>query len=249
MTPASPRTSEPCTEVSVQCLESADEVAAWVADRISAEAEEAIRARGRFGLVLAGGRTPVAAYTLLAGRAEEWERWHIFYGDERCLPVEHPERNSQAAGVAWLDRVGLPGANQHPIRAELGAETAAADYAAVIAPLLPFDLVLLGMGEDGHTASLFPGLPLEDDGLVIPVHGAPKPPAQRVSLTPRALAASRSALIIVTGAGKRAALDDWRRGRASPVSRVASLAPATLLVDRDAWGPGPVTNLPRHPSG
>ncbi len=249
MTPPYPRTSKPCTEVSVQCLESADAVAAWVADRISAEAEEAIRERGRFGLVLAGGRTPVAAYTLLAGRAEEWERWHIFYGDERCLPVEHPDRNSHAAGTAWLDRVGLPGANQHPIRAERGAVAAAADYAAAIAPMLPFDLVLLGMGEDGHTASLFPGLPLEDDGLVIPVHGAPKPPAERVSLTPRALAASRSVLIVVTGAGKRAALDDWRRGRPLPVSRVASLACATLVVDRDALGPDPVAILPCRPPG
>jgi 6-phosphogluconolactonase len=242
-TPHAP-VSGPCPASDVHCLDSADDVATWLADRISAQAAAAVRERGRFSLVLAGGRTPLAAYTLLADRAEEWERWHIFYGDERCLPVDDPERNSRAAATAWLDRVSLPRSNQHPIPAELGAEAAAAAYADEIADWMPFDMVLLGMGEDGHTASLFPGQGLAEDRLVIPVHGAPKPPADRVSLTPGALAASRVAMIVATGAGKRAALDEWRRGQPLPVARVAALACAEVVVDRDAAGPGPISVLP-----
>jgi 6-phosphogluconolactonase len=244
-----PPASGPCRASDVHCLDSADGVANWLADRISAQAAVAIGERGRFSLVLAGGRTPLAAYTLLAHRAEEWERWHIFYGDERCLPVDDPERNSRAAAAAWLDRVPLPSSNQHPIPAELGAEAAAAAYKDALAAWMPLDLVLLGMGEDGHTASLFPGHGAEEDRLVIPVHGAPKPPSDRVSLTPRALAASRSALIIVTGAGKRAALDEWRRGQPLPVARVAALTCAQVVVDRDAAGPGPISVLPDGAAG
>jgi 6-phosphogluconolactonase len=222
--------------VQLQCLPSADAVAGEVARRMLDAAREAITARRRFALVLAGGRTPLAAYTLLAGREADWDHWHIFLGDERCLGPQDPGRNSVAVAGAWIERVPIPEENVHWIPAELGAEAAATGYEAVIAPVLPFDLVLLGMGEDGHTASLFPRHAIPRDSLVIPVRDAPKPPPERVSLAPRALTACREMLILVTGAEKREALDAWRRGADLPVARVASRGRARVLIDDAAAG-------------
>jgi 6-phosphogluconolactonase len=230
--------------IAVECLESAAAGAAAAARRIRAAAVRSIAARGRFHLVLAGGTTPLAAYTLLADWPAEWEHWHIFLGDERCLSASDRDRNSVAAARVFFDRVPIPSANLHLMAAERGAEAAAAAYAAQIRPFLPFDLVLLGMGEDGHTASLFPGHEIPPGPLVIPVHGSPKPPPDRVSLTPRALAASRDLLILVTGAGKRKALDAWRQGADLPVARVASMGSALVLADRDALGTTGATHLP-----
>jgi 6-phosphogluconolactonase len=222
--------------IEVRCLVDADAVAGAMASEILAAAAEAIGGRGRFALVLAGGRTPLAAYNLLVGEDADWDRWHIFLGDERCLAASEPGRNSASAAEAFVDRVPIPAENIHWIPAELGAESAAEAYEAVIAPVLPFDLVLLGMGEDGHTASLFPGHPLSEGPLVVAVEGAPKPPPERVSLTPRALAACRRMLIVITGADKRGAVDAWRRGADLPVIRVASQGRARVLLDEAAAG-------------
>lgn len=224
----------PGVSIQLQCLPSADAVAAEAATRVLRAAEGAIGARGRFALVLAGGRTPLAAYTLLVGQETDWDRWHIFLGDERCLGPEDPGRNSLAAARAFLQQVPIPRHNIHWIPAELGAELAAAAYASVIAPVLPFDLVLLGMGEDGHTASLFPGHSIPKGALVIPVRGAPKPPPERVSLSPKALGACREMLILITGADKRAALAAWRGGADLPVARVATRGRARVLSDTSA---------------
>ena len=100
------------------------------------------------------------------------------------------------------------------------------------------------MGEDGHTASLFPGREIPLGHLVIPIHGSPKPPPDRVSLTQQALAASRDLLFVITGAGKRAALDAWRLGADLPVARVASTGSAVVLADLDALGGSRLTSLP-----
>lgn len=199
-------------------------------------AQEAIGARRIFRLVLAGGSTPGRAYRLLAKARQDWTAWEIFWGDERCLPADHPERNSMLAQQAWLAQVPIPAAQVHVIPAELGAEAAAAAYAKTIIDKMPFDLVLLGMGEDGHTASLFPGSP-DAAGPVIAVHGAPKPPAARVSLNYRSLRACRRQLILVGGAGKAAALAAWRQGEMLPIARAAS-DNACLLVDALAAGRG-----------
>jgi len=224
----------PDTSIDFQCLDSAAQVAETTTRRLLDAAGRAIGERGRFQLVLAGGRTPLAVYRHLVDQPADWARWHIFFGDERCLPTDDPERNSLAARRAWLDLVPIPPDNIHPIPAELGAATAAARYADLIRDQLPFDLVLLGLGEDGHTASLFPGHPLQDGDLVIPVRGAPKPPAERVSLTPQALGSSRAILILVTGRGKREALARWRAGADLPVSRIVTSGRLEVLMDAEA---------------
>ncbi len=180
-----------------------------------------------FSLVLAGGTTPLATYRLLAGNGIAHPDWHLYYGDERCLAPEHPERNSH-----MVEQTGLPDlvGGHLPIPAELGAETAALRYTGLIMPALPFDMVLLGMGEDGHTASLFPSQSWPE-APVIPVHDAPKPPPERVSLSPATLQASRRMLILVSGESKRQALRAWRRGADLPVARVAACPQAVVLVE------------------
>lgn len=197
-------------------------------------AQEAIDERRIFRLVLAGGSTPGRAYQWLATARQEWAAWEIFWGDERCLPVDHPGRNSWTAQQEWLAHVPIPAAQVHIIPAEIGAELAAAAYAETIADQLPFDLVLLGMGEDGHTASLFPGA-ADATGAVIAVHGAAKPPAERVSLNYPSLRACRRQLILVSGAGKAAALAAWRQGDPLPIAQAAT-DNACLLVDTKAAG-------------
>ena len=185
-------------------------------------------------MVLAGGRTPQSMHELLADATTDWARWQIYFGDERCLPPADLERNSRTAELAWLDRVPILAENVHTIPVELGAEAAAVAYAPRVAAALPFDLVTLGVGEDGHTASLFPGQEHPLDELVHAVRDAPKPPPDRVSLSARALSQAREILILVTGAGKREAVLAWREGKTLPIALVGGNAGVDVLLDRAA---------------
>lgn len=218
--------------VNTQVLADPGAVAAEACRLIAAAAREAIGQRSVFRLVLAGGSTPGGAYERLAASAQNWAAWEIFWGDERCLPIEHPGRNSRLAQDQWLGHVAIPVRRIHPIPAENGAARAAVEYAELIAGQLPFDLVLLGMGEDGHTASLFPGA-AGSMAPVIAVYDAPKPPAERVSLNFQTLGACRQQLVLVTGAGKSTALAAWRQGKSLPISH-AVRADACLLLDTAA---------------
>ncbi len=194
-----------------------------LADALCDEAEAAIAARGAFHLVLAGGNTPRALYAELARRGAGDACWHVWYGDERCLPAGHPERNSVMAETAWLAASAIPPANRRPIPAERGASEAAAIYAGWLAGLGEFDLALLGMGEDGHTASLFPGRDngtAPDSPSALAVFDAPKPPPERVSLSLARLNHSAKVWFVVSGEGKRDALQRWRSGEPLPVAAV-----------------------------
>jgi 6-phosphogluconolactonase len=211
-------------------------VAEATANAVLDSARAAIARHGRFRLCLAGGTTPAAAYERLRDADADWTRWWIYHGDERCVPQDDAQRNSLAADTSWLAQVPIPREQVFPIPAELGAEEGALEYQKVVESALPFDLVLLGIGEDGHTASLFPGRAVPDEGLVMPVHESPKPPPDRVSLTPAALADCRKMLILVTGVGKAEAIERWRSGEALPVAQVAAAAPSTVYIDRAAAG-------------
>jgi len=131
--------------------------------------------------------------------------------------------------------MSLPTARRFPIPAELGAEAAALAYAQTIREKLPFDVVMLGMGEDGHTASLFPGFVDDPTALTQTVFDAPKPPPERVSLSVVALQACRQQLVLVTGAGKVEALAQWRSDVPLPIA-LAVRDDACLLVDAAAYG-------------
>ncbi len=215
-------------------LPDADRVALAAVRLIVEAAAQAIAQRGRFRLVLAGGRTPETAYRLLSKETSNWDNWELFFGDERCLPTDHAERNSQMAERVLLSQVPFAADRVHPIAAERGAEVAAASYARIIAAAVPFDLVLLGVGEDGHTASLFPGRPLDPEAWTVPVHDAPKPPPDRVSLGLKALQSTRQLLVLATGVSKREALRGWRAGEELPIARVCQDQRVTLLLDEAA---------------
>ena len=196
-------------------------LATQLAQTILADAQACIDKRGRFTVVLAGGTTPRQVYARLAQAPADWSRWHVYFGDERCYPFGHPERNDSMARSVWLHQVSIPRANVHPISsAGWGPDAAARRYAEVL-PKGLFDLTLLGLGEDGHTASLFPGQVWGEGRLappVLAVFHAPKPPEQRVSLSARRLSQSRKVIFVVTGAGKAEAVARWKMGEAIPAS-------------------------------
>ncbi|GAC1508467.1 MAG: 6-phosphogluconolactonase [Candidatus Dormibacteraceae bacterium] len=207
-------------------LETADDVAEAAAAQIS----EALW-KGARTLVLAGGSTPRKCYELLAKKEIEWGRVSVLFGDERCVRPDHPESNYRMAREALLDRVAP--ATVYRMPAELGPDEGAALYAHAIAMVSPLDFVILGIGEDGHTASLFPGHPaLKATGLTVGIHDAPKPPPERVTLTLPALESARTVLILATGAGKADAVARAKRGEV-PSGMIAG---ARWLIDRAAAG-------------
>ncbi|MDN5925247.1 MAG: 6-phosphogluconolactonase [Xanthomonadales bacterium] len=205
------------------------EASRWVLDAAAA----AIAARGVFHVVLAGGGTPKPTYHALRDAQTDWRAWHVYYGDERCVPEHDPQRNSAMARQAWLDHVPLPEANIHAIPAERGAEQGAQAYADTLRDVGAFDLVILGLGEDGHTASLFPGHDWGEDAaspMVLPVHDAPKPPPDRISLSAARLADARQVLFLVDGEGKRDAVRRWLAGDRLPAASICPLGGVDVLV-------------------
>lgn len=228
----------------IQSFEDPGKLAAAVTGDLLALATAAIEDRGAFHLVLAGGTTPAGVYGRLAGADADWKRWHIWFGDERCLPRDHADRNDTMARETWLDQVPIPAGQVHAIPAERGPVEAAADYEESLALVGDFDLVLLGLGEDGHTASLFPGLssagaPVDD--AVIAVTGAPKAPPERVSLTARRLSRTQALWFLVTGSGKREALGRLLAGDSSiPAAMIRPRTGVTIWADRAALAGIPV---------
>jgi 6-phosphogluconolactonase len=209
-----------------QVLASGEDVARVAADQIVAALNGGART-----LVLAGGNTPKRCYELLAGADVAWGRVTVLFGDERCVPPDHPDSNYRLAREALLDRVAP--ATVHRIAGELGPDEAAAAYDRIVGALSPLDVVLLGAGEDGHTASLFPGHPeLQAKGFAVGVRDAPKPPPDRVSLTLPALRGARKVIVLATGAGKADAVASARRGEV-PSGMIAG---ALWLLDRAAAG-------------
>jgi 6-phosphogluconolactonase len=204
---------------------------------VAAAEAEALAARGEFHIVLAGGGTPRRLYRALADEDHDWSRWRVWFGDERCLAPDDPARNSAMARTAWLDMVGMPAGNLHVILAEQDMERAARLYTEELSGLADFDLVLLGLGLDGHTASLFPGHDwgeVEGSAAALAVADAPKPPPERVSLSAERLSRARRVLFLVAGADKRDALARWRRGEDLPAAAIRPRAGVDVLMDQEA---------------
>jgi len=189
-------------------------------NRILEAAQEAIKKHGKFLIVLAGGSTPKAIYAMLAKAPADWAHWHVFINDDRCLPPEHAERNSKMVADVWLKHVPVPQENIYNIPAELGPIDGAKKYAEMIKNVGTFDLVLFGLGEDGHTASLFPKHAVDNSADVVPVFDAPKLPAERITMSQNRLNDTQEAIFLVTGSGKQWAVDQWRSGSDIPAQLI-----------------------------
>lgn len=204
----------PGTAARLEVFPRVDALAHAAADVIRSAAADAVRERGRFTLALAGGSTPRAVYSLLsADRTFPWSNTEFCFGDERAVPPDHPDSNARMVRQTLLREDLAPPERVHRIRAELPPAEAAADYEQVLRALfagatLPrFDLILLGLGADGHTASLFPGSPaLHERSRWVADNWAPALGVHRVTLTLGVLNAAAAVLFLVSGRDKAAAL-------------------------------------------
>ncbi|MBI4395492.1 MAG: 6-phosphogluconolactonase [Elusimicrobia bacterium] len=235
--------------VDVRIADDEDGLARAVAGQIQELAVSVLKQADRFSLVLAGGATPRRLYERLSSpphRTEvPWPRMHVFWGDERFVPPDLPDSNAAQARQAFLDKVPIPQENIHPMPTESGSlessaeryEKSLRDYFGGHPPR--FNLVLLGVGEDGHVASLFPGSTalLESVRWVVPVRDAPKPPPERLTLTLPVINQAERVFFLVAGAQKaeivRSVLNDSSLRLPAQLVRPAP-GSLTWWVDRDA---------------
>ena len=204
------------TNTTITVLGSKDEVARAGAEEFGRAAREAVNRNGAFSVALAGGSTPLGMYRLLAGEPYksrvEWERALFFWSDERCVPPDHPDSNYGATMQAFGPGLGVPESNIHRMRGELEPHTAAREYELLVREHISgspprFDVIFLGMGDDGHTASLFPyTAALDEEERLVAANHVPKLDAWRLTFTSTLINAAHRVIFLVTGEGKAQAL-------------------------------------------
>jgi 6-phosphogluconolactonase len=218
-------------------LSDAEQAAVRAAGEIERHLNSALRERGSAHLALSGGGTPKRAYELLAAAPLDWSSIEIWFADERCVPPEDEESNYRMAAETLIGRIAIPAAHVHRMEGELGPEQGAQRYAAELgqrfadrAPSQPsppvLDVIVLGIGPDGHIASLFPGSPTLDAGaqaICLPIENSPKPPPQRITLSLAVLRAARRCVLLASGPSKADAL-------AAALAEPTHHVPASLLL-------------------
>jgi 6-phosphogluconolactonase len=217
--------------MSVHVYGSSEELAEAAAREFAAKAEEAIEERGRFAVVLAGGSTPESTYQILARDYSDridWSKVYVFFGDERAVPPHHEDSNLKMASEVLLDHV--PVGNVHRIRGELPPDEAAEAYEEELRTFFQtedvprFDLILLGLGADGHTASLFPETPaLEVHDRWVVANPVLKLDTTRITLTVPVINAARAVIFLVAGENKAEALREILEGESDPHAYPAKL--------------------------
>lgn len=213
--------------------ETPEDAAERVAEVLATLIDAARAVRGEAHVALSGGSAVAGAYRRLGPRLPHWRDVHLWYGDERCVPLDDPESTHRLA----TGTLHAPEAVWHPLPVELGCDAAAARYAEELDGTV-LDVALNGMGPDGHTASLFPGHPaLHAEGVAVPVHNSPKPPPDRVTLTLGKLNESRRIVLFVIGAEKAGMLARVLAGpdEAVPASLLARDR-LEVIADRAALG-------------
>jgi len=234
--------------VDVKILPDSAALAQAAAQEFHKLADAAVQERGRFCVALSGGNTPRAIYSLLASEHKElpWDRIHIFFGDERHVPPDHPDSNFRMASESLLSKVPIPEKNVHRIRAELAADVAATEYEQELVNFFHlgdhdwprFDLIDLGIGEDGHTASLFPGSnALTETSRRVVANWVEKFKTFRITFTFPVLNHAAEIVFLVSGADKAQVLSEVLRAgaRKYPSQSVQPENGRLLwLVDQDA---------------
>ena len=227
MTPAGPQPS-------IRVFDDAESLSQAAAQRFAEIARDSVERSGRFGVALAGGSTPKRVYKLLAGDdfrdAVDWTKCHVFFGDERCVPPDDAESNFRMANEALLSRVAVPLENVHRMKGEGDAVANARAYEDELRDFFPgeewpaFDLVMLGLGEDGHTASLFPHTEaLRETRAWVSANWVEKLGAFRLTLTGPAINRARNVMFVVAGAGKVGPLVEVLKGAHNPERLPAQL--------------------------
>jgi 6-phosphogluconolactonase len=243
---------------SIQIFRNSSELGTYAAHLFVETARNAIEERGRYLVALSGGNTPMQLYELLGNHFQDrvdWKHVHFFWGDERCVPVDDAGNSYGQAKKVFLDKVSVPAENTHRINSDIQPAEAAREYADNLKEFCEhpfdwprFDLVFLGLGEDGHTASLFPRSPVDVHSLTLAVTANYQGrPADRVTLTPKVFNSARRIVFLVSGESKSEILarvldDENYQPELYPAQRIHPLGgQVTWVVDEAA-----ASKLPRE---
>ena len=183
-------------------------------------ARKSIFEKDYFSIVLTGGQSVLNLYKILSKADSNWDKWHIYIGDERFLPAGHKDRNDQIINEIWLNNSTIPQKNIHFIKAELGLLDARVEYENTLKRIDKFDVVLLSMGEDGHIASLFPNHIYPEEQMVVVERGSPKPPKERVSMSYQQLNKTHYVFKLIVGEPKQKAVILLGQNINLPITRV-----------------------------
>ena len=183
-------------------------------------AKKSIFEKDCFSIVLTGGQSVLSLYKILSKANSNWEKWHIYIGDERFLPAGHKDRNDQTINKIWLNNSTIPKRNIHFIKAELGLLEARAEYEDTLKRIVKFDVVLLSMGEDGHVASLFPNHTYPEEQMVVVERNSPKLPKERISMSYQQLNKAHYLFKLIIGESKQKAITLLEQNVNLPIVRV-----------------------------
>jgi 6-phosphogluconolactonase len=208
----------------IQVVADANAIAAAAAEKIISLANQAIAARGEFSIALSGGSTPKTLFQLLAIepfiKRIDYGKWHIYFGDERCVPPAHPDSNFRMASEALLDKVAIPREQIHRMKGEIDPQAAAKEYGQLLKQNFGdggLDVILLGMGDDGHIASLFPNTAaLEETQHRCVANRVEKLNTWRITMTAPFINRAAQVIIMVSGGGKAARVQQVLRGPRDP---------------------------------
>ncbi len=183
-------------------------------------AQESIQSNGYFKIVLTGGTSIIHLYKLLSSAKSNWKKWHIYIGDERCLPLGDKDRNDYMINKVWFSNGLIPKENIHFICVELGIDNAVLHYENVLKNVVNFDVVLLSVGEDGHAASLFPGHLYNNNKSVVVENNSPKYPLNRISMSYARLNKSKNVFKVISGTSKHNVVERCIKNEILPINQI-----------------------------
>ncbi len=201
-------------------FENINKLSEQLANDILDVAKISIKSSNSFKIVLTGGNSILNTYKILSKSESNWDKWHIYLGDERCLPIGDESRNNQIINQVWLKNSQILKKNIHFIHAELGTDDGADCYEKILNSVNDFDVVLLSMGEDGHAASLFPGHLYDKNKSVVVECNSPKYPKERISMSYLRLNQSKNIFKVISGSSKQEAVDLWLKEEVLPINQI-----------------------------